>query len=196
MLKALIFDLNGVFIASPKLSDRFPAAFGVEASAFMEALRAVLPRIQLPGAGDAFAYWQPYLRQWGVGISGEDFFNFWFSVEQPVPEMIEIARQTRQAGIKVFALSNNFAERTRYYDAQFPILKEVFDHVYYSWQTGFIKPDSRAYELIMTEHQLQPSECLYFDDSPANVSAAEELGIRSFLFEGPASVERVLAADS
>ena len=35
MIKAIIFDLNGVFIKSPKLSDRFKERFNVSENDFL-----------------------------------------------------------------------------------------------------------------------------------------------------------------
>ena len=88
----------------------------------------------------------------------------------------------KQQGIKLFILSNNFAERAKYYEENFPWLKELFEKVYYSWQTGFIKPDPRCWQTILAENNLAPADCVYFDDSPANIQTANNRGIKSLLF--------------
>jgi putative hydrolase of the HAD superfamily len=98
--------------------------------------------------------------------------------------MIEIARELKGKGLKIFILSNNFIERTDYYKKNFPFLQELFDKIYYSWQTGFVKPDIRAYEKVLKDNNLLPAECLYFDNSKENIEIANNLGIKSFLFEG------------
>jgi putative hydrolase of the HAD superfamily len=192
MIKAIIFDLNGVFIQSPKLSERFREKFAVSMEEFLPALKEVMTKARMPNAGDSFRYWQPYLEKWGVSMSREEFFDFWFSQEKEIPELIEFVRKLKGKGLKLFILSNNFVERANYYAEHFPFLHEIFDRVYYSWQTGFVKPDPKAFELLMTENNLRAEECLYFDDSEHNVEVAQGLGINAHLFGGLEQVKSVL----
>lgn len=191
MIKAVIFDLNGIFIQSPNLSDRFQEKFGVPLEKFLPALKDVMSKIRKPKAGDAFIYWEPYLKNWGVGLTKEEFFDFWFSAEKEIPELVELAKQIKHRGLKLFILSNNFAERADYYKKNFNFLK-IFDKVYYSWQTGFVKPDPDAFKNLLSENNLKPEECVYFDNSKENIEAANSLGIKVILFEGLDSIRKTL----
>lgn len=191
MIKVIIFDLNGVVIQSPKFSDIFCVKFGVPVENFLPALKEIMAKVRQPNAGSAFAYWKPYLDKWGTTLSEKEFFDFWFSSEKENTEMTELAKNLRQRGIKLFILSNNFAERTKYYDEHFPFLKELFEKVYYSWQTGFIKPDPRALKNLLDENNLKPEECAYFDDSEANIQVATNLGIKSFIFRNAKNTEEI-----
>lgn len=76
-----------------------------------------------------------------------------------------------------------YPERTDYYKKIFPFLREIFDREYYSWQTGFLKPDVKTFENVLSDQDLNPEECLFFDDSHENVLATQKLRIKSFLFE-------------
>lgn len=183
MIKAIIFDLNGVFIQSPKLSDRFAEAYGVPQNEFLPALNEVMKRVRMPGADRAFVYWRRFFDQWGLRLSEEEFLDFWFSAEKVVPEMVELAGELKKRGLKLFILSNNFAERAQYYQENFVFLRELFDKIYYSWQTGLVKPNAHALRVVLQENNLQPDECVYFDDSKANVYIARELGIRAYEFK-------------
>jgi putative hydrolase of the HAD superfamily len=149
-------------------------------------------KVRLPDAGDAFVYWQSYLQKWGLNLSREQFFDFWFHAEKEIPEMIALAKNIRDKGIKILILSNNFIERVDYYEQNFNFLKEVIDRVYYSWQTGFIKPDIRAYQKILSDYNLKPEECLYFDDSKGNIEVANQLGIKSFIFKDVDATKKIL----
>jgi len=60
----------------------------------------------------------------------------------------------------------------------------IFDRVYFSWQTGHQKPDEQAYLQVLDENKLNANECLYFDDSEANVASAKALGINSYFYSG------------
>lgn len=192
MPTAIIFDLNGVFIQSPKLSDRIHAQFGIPKEEFLVALKEIMGKARMPNAGNAFSYWQPYLEKWGIKLTKQEFFDFWFSAEKENPEMIEIAKSIKEKGIKIFILSNNFKERAEYYEKNFSFLNEIFDKVYYSWQTGFVKPSPKAFENLLAENSLKPKECIYFDDSEENIKLAESLGIKSFKFENAESVRKML----
>jgi HAD superfamily hydrolase (TIGR01509 family) len=192
MIKVVIFDLNGVFIKSPKLSDRFKESFGVEESEFMPALKEIMAKVRLPNAGDAFSYWAPYLKKWNIHLNCIEFFDFWFTAEKEVPEMIALAKELKNDGIKIFILSNNFKERAEYYDKTFPWLKEIAEKTYYSWQTGFIKPNAMAYKQLLLENNWKPGECIYFDDVLVNIEVAQSLGIKSCLFKDAAETKKIL----
>lgn len=94
-MKATIFDLNGVFITSPKLSDRFRDTFNVSLEDFLPALNEVMAHIRMPGARDVYSYWEPYLRAWNVDLSRGEFFQFLFREEREIPGMVELAREMK-----------------------------------------------------------------------------------------------------
>lgn len=192
-IKAVIFDLNGVFIVSRRLSDRLFDDFGVSQEVFLPVLKEIMGQIRKPDAGNAYSYWKPYLEKWGVTLNEKQFFDYWFSAEKENTAMIQIAEALRQKGISIFILSNNLRERSKHYQEAFPFLAALFNKAYYSWQTGYIKPDPRAYELLLQENNLRPTECLYFDDSAANVAVAGGMGIQSHLFVGSEDVRERLA---
>jgi epoxide hydrolase-like predicted phosphatase len=191
MIKAVIFDLNGLFIQSPNLSDRFQKEFNVPTEKFLVALKDIMPKVRMPDVQDTFSYWEPYLKKWSIKLSKEEFFDFWFGAEEEVVELVKIARELKNKGIKIFILSNNFKERSIYYARNFSFL-EMFDKVYYSWQTGFAKPDTKAFENLLKENNLEPNKCIYFDDSKNNVESAKSLGINAFVFENAENLKKLI----
>ncbi|MBI4433482.1 HAD family phosphatase [Candidatus Uhrbacteria bacterium] len=191
--KAVIFDLNGVFIQSPKLSDRFRDDFGVPPEEFLPALKSALTQARLPGGVDVYTSMRPHLERWGITHTKEEFFHYWFSAEHEVPAMADLARSLRAKGIRVLILSNNFPERSAYY-ADFPFVRDAVDTVYYSWQIGYPKSDPRAYQVVLEREGLRPDECIFFDDQQENVRIAQSLGIASHVFSGIDGVRGVLAS--
>lgn len=183
MTKAIIFDLNGVFLQSPKLSERFEQKYGVDKDTFFDALRDIANKVNISGEVPAYTYWKPYLEAWNLDIPEEEFFDFWFSAEYEVPEMLTLAKNLKDQGTKIFILTNNFKERTDFYDAHFPFLHELFDGTYYSWKTGFRKPQPEAYQQILNQHGLKPEECVFFDDAEKNLEGARSIGIHALLAE-------------
>jgi HAD superfamily hydrolase (TIGR01509 family) len=176
--KAVIFDLNGVFLESQLLSQRFEDEFGIKIQDFLPVLKEVMSVVRQPNAPQAFSLWEPHFKKWGLNLSESKFFNFWFSGEKVVPELIEYAKKLHESGVKIFLFSNNFRERTNYYRQNFPEIFQNIDKAYFSWETGKVKPSSEALQALLAENNLVPQDCIYFDDSDFNISISNELGIR------------------
>ncbi len=100
-----------------------------------------------------------------------------------IAETAEMHRALRAAEIRLYALSNwgldfSIAEQT------FPILTE-FDGRVISHHVGVVKPDPEIFAILLSKFDLQADECLFVDDSAANISAAAELGFHTHLFVHP-----------
>jgi epoxide hydrolase-like predicted phosphatase len=193
MIKAIIFDLNGVFIKSPFLSDRFEEEFKVPSKEFIPVLKEIMDKVRKPNAGDAFQYWKPHLDKWKISLTKEQFFDFWFSAEKEVPEMVNVAQELKDKGIRVLVLSNNFVERSKYYKQNFGFLDHLFEKVYYSWETGFVKPDKAAFEKVLSDTGLKAEECIYVDNQQNNVDTAKSLGMNTILFDDFKTLEKKLS---
>jgi len=191
MIKAVIFDLNGIFLQSQKLSDRFEKDFGISSSVFLPKLKEIMKEVRKPNAKPAFSYWSEILEEWKIKINENKFWDYWFKGEVQSDRMIEYVKSLKEKGIKVFILSNNFKERSNFY-GQYPWIHNVIDKVYFSWQTGFVKPDIRAWELILEENNLKGEDCIYFDDQEKNVNSAKSLGIKAFLFTNEEELEIII----
>ena len=191
MIKAIIFDLNGIFLQSPKLSDRFKKDFNIDTSLFLPKLSEIMEKVRKPNSKPAFSYWKNVLKEWKVEFTENKFWDYWFGAEIQSVRMIAWAKHLRKKGIKVFILSNNFKERANYYN-QYPWMHEAIDKVYFSWQTGFVKPDIKAWQLVLSENNLKPEDCIYVDDQQRNLDSAESIGIKSYLFTNESELEEII----
>jgi HAD superfamily hydrolase (TIGR01509 family) len=128
-----------------------------------------------------------------VQLDESELAEYWFSAETENAEMVAVVRELKARGVRLYILSNNLRERGTYYDSHFPFLNELFEKCYFSWKTGFIKPDVRAFTLLLSENDLEPADCAYFDDSKENVEVATSLGITSHVYESPQQVRNLVA---
>ncbi|MBT6691674.1 HAD-IA family hydrolase [Candidatus Parcubacteria bacterium] len=184
MIKAIAFDLNGVIITeSGYFTHRLEQKYNIPNEDFFNIFSKVIKVARQPGCEDFFKLWQQGLKDLGLSISKEDFFDLWFSGESLVPAFLEYIKTLRKSGLKIFILSNNFKERTTYYRQNFTEIFDSVDQAYFSWETGFVKPDPQAYQNILTKNNLQGNELVYFDDVEENINSASNLGIVARKFE-------------
>ncbi|MEV5413981.1 HAD family phosphatase [Thermopolyspora sp. NPDC052614] len=66
------------------------------------------------------------------------------------------------------------------------------DRLFFSSRLGMVKPDREIYLTVAAELGVEPAECVFVDDRPANVAGAEEAGMTGVLFEDAASLRRRL----
>jgi putative hydrolase of the HAD superfamily len=71
----------------------------------------------------------------------------------------------------------------------------MFDFTFASHLTGLMKPDRQAYELVVSTLEVPASKIHFFDDLPANVRAAREVGINAFVVRGPREAEAILVSN-
>lgn len=95
--------------------------------------------------------------------------------------IIPLIFELKQKGYKLYILSNmtrHFIER----DYKFPILSE-FDGIVYSALIKMVKPNDEIYEYVLKKFNLNPTECLFIDDTKKNLTAAARFKIETFHFQ-------------
>uniref|UniRef100_UPI00404B0F6A HAD-IA family hydrolase n=1 Tax=Flavobacterium sp. TaxID=239 RepID=UPI00404B0F6A len=86
---------------------------------------------------------------------------------------------------RVFLLSN--ADRTHIdrFEHKFGVsfardFYSCFEKVYFSFEFGFRKPDLKAFQLIINNHNLTPKKTLFVDDTKLNIDGAKEVGLQTW----------------
>jgi len=59
-------------------------------------------------------------------------------------------------------------------------IRDYFDKCYFSYEMGLTKPDSTIFEALLADAGVMANECLFLDDGPKNIKAANALGIQTY----------------
>ncbi len=101
--------------------------------------------------------------------------------QEPIAPTERLLSDLKRAGYRLYVLSNMSREFIDFLRRQ-PVYG-LFDGEVVSCEERTVKPEPRIYELLLERYGLDSAETLFVDDRPANVAAAQRLGIGGFLFD-------------
>lgn len=106
------------------------------------------------------------------------------SIFGPIQPTIDILLSLKEAGYSLYGLSN-FSAETFYRVRHKYTFLDWFEDIVISGEARLVKPDPRIYTVLLERIGRKAEECLFIDDSEANVVAAEQLGFRVIWFKSP-----------
>lgn len=112
----------------------------------------------------------------------------WLYNLQPVEGMRDLIVDIKAGGAKVFLLSN-INKRFAANWSMNPYFKELFSHfdgLVCSAEVGFVKPGREIFDYLLKTYGLKAEECLFTDDTLANIEAAKSYGFQTYHFDGDA----------
>lgn len=100
----------------------------------------------------------------------------------PMPGMAELVRRLKAQGYGIYLLSNASTALRGY----FPRIpgSECFDGLMVSAEEKLLKPQHEIYERLYERFDLVPEQCVFIDDSPANIEGAMLTGMQGIVFRG------------
>ncbi len=104
----------------------------------------------------------------------------WHDSLIPVEGIDELVFSLKEKGYRIYLLSNAPASQRLYW----PEIRcsSCFDGSVVSAFEKCIKPDPKIYEILLDRYDLKAEESMFIDDVPANIEAANRLGITAHLF--------------
>jgi glucose-1-phosphatase len=116
-----------------------------------------------------------------------DLIRAWTAMLANIPyQRLTMLRDLREQ-YRVFLLSNTNETHIRWVDHylrenyQIPGLSSLVHHAFYSHELKSRKPEEEIYRKMLDIAGINPQESLFFDDHPANIQAAREMGIHGYL---------------
>ena len=110
----------------------------------------------------------------------EALLSHWYDYLVPIEGMDELVMAMKEKGYGIYLLSNAGTQQEIYW----PRIRcsHSFDGVVVSAFEKCVKPDPKIYRILLDRYELKAEECLFIDDVPINVQAAERLRIKGHLF--------------
>ena len=180
----VVFDIGNVLIGwDPRNLYRTVFADGAEMECFLGSIcdhawnleqdrgrswaDAVAERIALhPGSAAAI---RAYDQRWQDMVSGA------------IDENVAVLQGLKAAGVPVYAITNFSHGKFEECLARFPFLT-TFDGVVVSAREGLVKPDPAIFRLFLDRYGFEAPDCLFIDDSAANIGTARALGMQAILY--------------
>ena len=101
----------------------------------------------------------------------------------------EYIKRLKERGFKLYLLTNITEDSYNYINDLININK-IFNGGIYSYQEHQIKPNYDIYNLLVNKFKLKKEETVFFDDKEKNVIAANNIGIKSFVFTSIDDIEK------
>ncbi|MFE8726982.1 HAD family hydrolase [Aeromonas hydrophila] len=111
----------------------------------------------------------------------------------PDPAMLSLIESLHGAGHILYALSNMGHASIDWLEQHQPFWR-FFSGKVVSARVRMMKPEPDIYRYLLVSFDLQAEQCLFIDDSPANVTAAQALGIGGLVFTDAYSCRQQLVA--
>lgn len=111
----------------------------------------------------------------------------------PIDGSVEVLHELAAQGTRLLALTNWSAETFPVARDRFDFL-HVFDAIVVSGEEGVAKPDAAVFGVLVDRHGLDPGATVFVDDRPANIDAAQDIGMVGVLFTSPQQLRADLEA--
>jgi epoxide hydrolase-like predicted phosphatase len=192
MIKAVLFDLGGVFTDSPfetlrtigeELAVDLPLALGLVFGPYHQDTDHPWHRLERGelSLNDARQEIADLAAKHGVRLDLFEILARMSGGSGAQEILVERVRALRADGYRTALLTNNIAE---FRDAWRTMIQvdELFDLVLDSSEVGRRKPDPKFFELALDRlGDLAPEQCVFLDDFEGNVAAATALGMRAII---------------
>jgi epoxide hydrolase-like predicted phosphatase len=193
MFDAVLFDFGGVFTQSPFEVVRLHGEeIGADPEVILEVLFGAydqdtdhpwhrLERGEV-ALDDALAEIRALAGEAGLDVDPFAAFAKFGTGGAMADAMVERTRKLRADGVRTALITNNVKEFGDGWRSLVPV-DELFEVVIDSSHAGVRKPDPAIFRMATDALGVAPERCVFLDDFPGNIAAAEALGITGILVE-------------
>ncbi len=183
MIKAIIFDADGMIVHGTRFSSRLEKKFNISKEVTKEFFDGVFKDCVVGKAGLKEEL-KAYFPKWGWNGTLEEILNFWFDEKYNIIEerFFPLIEELRKKGLKCYLATNNEKERTDNLINERGLGKH-FDDVFSSSFIGAKKPEKEFFESILKSLSgIEKKEILFWDDDFRNIEGAESFGLKTQIY--------------
>lgn len=177
--KLFIFDMGGVLIEGSVNFPEIAQYLGIEENIFMKDYEKYdIPLME--GWMDTLSYMWHLEKEFGATIEG----NLFSEIYHPVVNrpLLPVLEKIREHGVRLVIGSNTFLPHAVVIGGLKEKPYSYFDALYFSHEMHLTKPSLSFYRCILEKEGVDAAGAFFVDDREENTRAAEELGIRTFLY--------------
>jgi len=191
LVKAVIFDLWGTLIEngvnpSPSKQVRYFLRLRVQFSEFITTFEDSFMKKDFESLKEAF---ENVVKDFNIKIPDfvyDKMVGMWNKnaiLSTMYEETEKILKQLKKEGYKIYLLAN--IDRFAYDQVNQKFkLDKLFDNVFKSYETGFLKSDKQAYLQIVEEAGVKPEEVIVVGDClNSDMAGAENAGLKGILVD-------------
>ncbi|MEW6708437.1 MAG: HAD family phosphatase [Candidatus Riflebacteria bacterium] len=146
------------------------------------------------GRCDFSEFHRSFSEETGSRLNIENFEQEFLSIIGPVkPDCIAIMEELKQR-FHLAMLSNTNHRHIELLRGQTSLL-ECFDELFLSYRMHLIKPDPEIFQKVCEQLNAVPEKVFFFDDSLANVKAAQNEGLHAWRVSSPREILDIMNAD-
>jgi len=193
-VKIIFLDIGGVLLNNgwgQESRQKAARVFGID-FAEMEALHHFIFNVYEISSITLDEYLDRVVFNHPRNFTKGDFKTFMFDQSAELPDMLQWLKEWKKTcGLPIFSINNEGRELNNFRINKFG-LHQCFDAFISSCEVGMRKPDPGIFTLAMGIAQASPEQCIYFDDRPMLIQAAQNLGIRSFHHQSFSVTRKIL----
>ena len=192
MIQTIIFDFGGVVSVGkffPVVAENISKRFEISKELLQSNLYSHEEKY-MRGIDSTEVFWKNVCKDLNVPL--EEFTQIFatsYTLNQGVVELITKLGQNYQ----VILHSDNF-EALSLNLRKDPLLKDLFERVYFSNEIHLVKSEEAAFRHILSDLGREAGECVFIDDKEKNLLIPKNIGINTVLFKTIEQLKKDLAS--
>jgi len=180
--RTLIFDIGNVLVTFDftRASRIVAANSDVDADAVLRTVSSIKDELE-SGRMDEHAFFTEAMKLVGFRGTASEFESAWcdiFEENGPMKQFIASLPED----VRLLLLSNTNEPHKRWLLKTYGIF-EAFEGGIFSHEAKCMKPEDEIYRQLIEGYGLDPAECFYIDDLPANIEAGKRHGLHCHLYD-------------
>lgn len=198
MIKAAIFDADGVIVVPEKLfSQQYAEESGLDPAVLQTFFKGDFVDA-ITGRADLKDLIRKHADTWQWDRDPQELLDRWFAAEHVVDqEVLDVVAGQRPAGVPVYLATNQEQYRARYLrEVMFP---DVFDGTFVSSEIGYEKRHPDYWVPVLGRLAadipgITPDQIVFFDDSQDSVDGAAQAGLNAHLYRHINQIKEVFSS--